>query len=128
MSEEVAEAAGDIAYWRQRAEAAEADAAALRAALEGQLDPTRTIRDRHMEAYQLLEIEHPGAALHRQLATAQALEDYWKQRHADAWTLIGRLDYALEQIGAARGIRDARGWAWRMRQEIADRTKKASEE
>lgn len=41
---------------------------------------------------------------------------------------MSRLDYALEQIGAARGIRDARGWAWRMRQEIAAHTEKARPE
>lgn len=34
MSEEIAQAAGDLAYWKHRAEQAEADAAALREALE----------------------------------------------------------------------------------------------
>jgi len=104
---------------------AEADAAVLRSALEQQLDPTRTIRDRHMQAYELIEVDHPGAALlaeiqqlMRQRDTAQALEAYWQERHGDAWTLIGRLDFALEQIGAAKGIIFARELARRMRSEI----------
>lgn len=40
---------------RRRAEQAEADALAFRQALEAQLDPTRPIRDRHLEALALLE-------------------------------------------------------------------------
>jgi len=56
----------------------------------------------------------------RRAATAEALEAYWKQKHADAWILIGRLDYALERIAEAEGIRSARLWARKMRQEIKD--------
>lgn len=72
MSEEVALAAGDIAHWRMRAEQAEADAAALRHALEG---TTRMLADRSnnnsrawiwarhvIEANQrVLSQEHPAA-------------------------------------------------------------------
>lgn len=91
MSEEILQAAGDTAFWRRKAEQAEAlartlqtqrdaveqnaadlraalaqaeaDAAALRALCERQLDPTRTIRDRHMELIAALASDHPGAAL-----------------------------------------------------------------
>lgn len=58
------------------------------------------------------------------LAVAQALEAYWKQRHADAWILIGRLDLAFEKITLAQGIKEARGWARRMRNEIKDKVGK----
>jgi hypothetical protein len=54
----------------------------------------------------------------RERDTALAAETYWKLRHADAWTLIGRLDYALEQIKVAKELRGARRWAVKMRAEI----------
>lgn len=62
--------------------------------------------------------------LRRQVATAKALEDYWRNKHAEAWTLIGRIDYALEQIATAQGIREARRWAKQMRNEIKGGTSK----
>lgn len=70
----------------------------------------------------LRECERQIAYLQHALAMAHAMGAYWKQQHADAWTQIGRIDYALEQIVGAPGIRDARHWAREMRAEI----KKAS--
>lgn len=58
----------------------------------------------------------------RQLAVAHAAEAYWQQAHFDAVTQIGRLDYALEQIGKAKTLRDVRQWVTRMRAEIKART------
>jgi hypothetical protein len=60
--------------------------------------------------------------LRRQLATAQMMERYWQEQHDKAWIQIGRIDYALEQIVSAQGIRDARHWARQMREEIKART------
>lgn len=54
----------------------------------------------------------------------RALMTYWRQQHAEAWQLIGRIDYALDQIIAAPGAKEARAWARRMRDEIAARTRR----
>ena len=54
----------------------------------------------------------------RQLATSHALEGYWQQQHAEAWRLIGRLDYAFEEIVKAKTLATARQWATKMRAEI----------
>ena len=58
--------------WK-RVEQAEADALAFRQALEAQLDPTRPIRDRHMEAHALLEQKHPGAPFLARINDTKAL-------------------------------------------------------
>ena len=58
------------------------------------------------------------AQLQRELATAEAAEAYWKDRHAEAWTFIGRLDYALEQIATTKYKSNAQRWAANMRAEI----------
>lgn len=62
-----------------------------------------------------------------QLAASQALEGYWQQQHAEAWRLIGRLDYAFEEIVKAKTLATARQWATRMRAEITARTTRRNE-
>lgn len=57
-----------------------------------------------------------GAA--RQLEIALIAEAYLQIRHGEAWKLIGRLDYALEEIGKRTAIRDVRRWVTKMRAEI----------
>jgi multidrug resistance efflux pump len=70
----------------------------------------------------LRECQATIETLQRQLATAQMMERYWEQQHGEAWIQIGRIDYALEQIVSAQGIRDARHWARKMREEIKAHT------
>ena len=103
MSEEIALAAGDLAYWQRRAETAEADAAALRAAAEIVRSEYNTLLESPLpDVYatmQLLrwpighlaiiaESHNPGAALLAVLEAARA----WR---AAVETLNGV--YAAEQ-------------------------------
>jgi multidrug resistance efflux pump len=97
-----------------------------------------TVIDGLMQAHDVLgeakaalaECERQIAYLQHDLAQAHAMEAYWQQQHGEAWIQIGRIDYALEQIVSAPGIRDARHWARQMRAEIKARatTKKASDQ
>ena len=64
------------------------------------------------QAAEIAELQHKFAA-------ASAAESYWQQRHHEAWTLIGRVDFAIEQASKAKNLRDARAWVARARREIA---------
>lgn len=73
----------------------------------------------------LTELSRPDAqqaadilVLRRRLAIVEAAETYWQQQHADAWKLIGRLDYTLEEIGKVKTLAEVRRWTAKMRAEI----------
>lgn len=85
MSEEIAQAAGDIAYWRKRAERAEARLLADNAAMTDLVRYVENSIDWDDQAFSLaaqrihanitavLAAEHPGAALRAELAAARAV-------------------------------------------------------
>lgn len=64
------------------------------------------------------EIAVDNLAPQRKLQVAAAAEAYWQRKHDEAWILLGRVDFAAEQAVRAKGIRDARAWAARARDEI----------
>lgn len=104
MSEEIAQAQGDIAYWRQRAEQAEADAAAYRQALE----VAHPVLDRHEPCgYYCSEdvghVDHPATA---------TVGHVLINRKAGA-KLLAELNAAREIVEALRRHRDAGGEVWR---------------
>lgn len=98
MSEEIAAAIGDIAYWQGRAERAEADNAALLGILRD-LDYTRSPERAQRLLDQVRETEHPGRALMADM-TAQL---------AAARANAPLLERLAALLTAARAYRDA--WA-----------------
>lgn len=99
MSEEVATAAGDIAYWQQRAELAEADRAALRERLETTIEIAGVLlgdNDRYLNERALMA-DHPGAGL---LAVA---------REALTIPRSGPLEEALNGLNRLFAVIDAYG-------------------
>lgn len=98
MSEEIAAAIGDIAYWQQRAERAEADNAALLGILRD-LDYTHSPERAQRLLDHVRESEHPGRALMADI-TAQL---------AAARASAPLLERLASLLTAARAYRDA--WA-----------------
>lgn len=96
MSEEIAWAAGDLAYWRQRAVRAESDVAALAAAIgayisagdtQARAQAWRAMRD-------LSETAHPAGALLAELHAARAVVELARDdRHSHELLALAVANY-----------------------------------
>lgn len=112
-----------LAQAQQALTQSEAQAALLRKAIEDYLaDVTigpETLKAALWETEAGVKIETEIELLKRKLDRYELELERMQQRNNDAWTFIGRIDYALQyEIAQAKDLRSARKWGAKMHAEV----------